>query len=783
VQIAVAQPKPGYDPTSTHIFPAGGQRGTTVPVRVGTECAPPKTHFMITGAGLHASDTLGPELKFAGEPSPRRLPTEIPITYPREWSTEVTISADAPPGAVFWRLHGGAGGTASRPFVVGDLPEHVESESNSVPNRAEPVELPITLNGQINGERDVDYYRFSVAAGEVVSCEVVARRLGSPLDPLVALFKADGTRVSADETFVGNDPVTVFRATDGGEYLLRMANVSLHGSPACVYRVNLVQQPWVRYAFPPSGQAGREQSVALHAIGGDGTLVVLDATIAFPEDAGPFEYRHPDLAGSLMLASEPAPVVTESEANDTLDSAPEISFPALIDGRLMVAADQDWFRFTAKKSEAYTLTCEPFPRGGQCLPNLALTDAEGNELSVARSVEARDGICRLEWSPPANGQYGVRVRDLRHGAVGGADFIYRLRIGVAEPDFALRLAPDNINLSPGTSAEFEVKLQRYGKFVDPVELRFEGIPDGVSVESTSIAANTDSVKVKLTTTEDVRVGSSVIRLIGRAKVNDDMVERIALATHLGVDSEGVSVGSPTVDRCHLTIRHKPVFRLYCAEAYQYAHRGTVYPYLMDVERLDGFDGEVVLQIGDRQNRDLDSVEMIETIVPPKQSEIMMPIYLPETMHINVQSQSQLYTQGYAIFTDKHGEQQSVLVLAEKRNMIRTMPPVAKLETIDRRLEVEPGGTVTCRLRLERTSNFPDAVELELVAPMPAGITADPARIAAGQEEGEIAIRVSDNAACAEPITLKFRATGKLTPQMLVVSEDAAELSVRPGQPE
>ena len=31
---AAAQPKPGYDPSSTHIFPAGGQRGSQVEGRL-----------------------------------------------------------------------------------------------------------------------------------------------------------------------------------------------------------------------------------------------------------------------------------------------------------------------------------------------------------------------------------------------------------------------------------------------------------------------------------------------------------------------------------------------------------------------------------------------------------------------------------------------------------------------------------------------------------------------------------------------------------------------------
>jgi len=50
-QFSFAQQVP-TDPTSSHIFPAGGQRGTKVAVRVGGECLPPMTRFRLVGTGL-----------------------------------------------------------------------------------------------------------------------------------------------------------------------------------------------------------------------------------------------------------------------------------------------------------------------------------------------------------------------------------------------------------------------------------------------------------------------------------------------------------------------------------------------------------------------------------------------------------------------------------------------------------------------------------------------------------------------------------------------------------
>ena len=183
---AVAQPKPGYSPSSTHIFPAGGQRGTTVQVRVGTECTPGGTEFLVYGQGVQAGARLDTRLpRHLGEPDPRRKPTEVPITYPREWKQEIRIADDAPLGQALWRISCAQGGTATRPFLVGDLPEHIERESNSTPSRAEPLKLPVTLNGQIYGERDVDFFRVPLRANDVLVCDVMAGRIGSRLDPII----------------------------------------------------------------------------------------------------------------------------------------------------------------------------------------------------------------------------------------------------------------------------------------------------------------------------------------------------------------------------------------------------------------------------------------------------------------------------------------------------------------------------------------------------------------------------------------------------------------------
>lgn len=774
---AWAQPKPGYDPSSTHIYPVGGQRGTKVAVRVGTECAPPLTRFHIEGVGVTAPEFLKDYAPFVGEVSLRRVPTEIPITYPREWTSEINVDSESATGTVFWHLSSAQGGTASRPFVIGDLPEFIERESNSKPKLAEVLTLPITVNGQIYGERDVDYFRFSANKGDVISCEMVARRLGSVLDPVVELLDADGNSLEVDEAHRGDDPVLVLRVPKNGEYLLRIANVTFHGSAACVYRVNLTKKPFLLYSFPAGGQAGTDQELRLFVLNGTGQADETTAVASLPKTAAQkWTYRSEHFSGSISLDVNPLKSSIEQGENNSLEVAESLSIPQTLHGRLLEANDQDWFAFTAAKGQQYTLTCRSARPTSECLPTIALVNSDGKELAVATSVEAADGVCRLNWTAPQDGSFAIRVRDLRFGVRGGPEFTYQLSVAPAAEDFELRLATDNISVTQGGEANIDVNLLRTGGLAGPVELKLEGLPDGITVEGATIPANAASGKIKLKVGDDVLATNWSLKLTGTTKIGDRLIEHIATAPHLGVDSEGVSVGPATVDRLHVAVRHKPVFRLYCAEAYQYAHRGTVYPYGMEIERLDGFDGEIVVQRGDRQNRDMDGVEFLTTTVPPAVTEFMMPIYLPETMHINVQSQSQLYTQAYSLFTDKHGQKQSVLVLSEKRNMIRTLPPVVKLKAVDKTVNGRRGETVVCRLELERTSNFLGPMQVTLANATDANCSAEPITIPARATEAKFALSLNTQIN-ADSCPICFRAVGELSPGTKVVTEAEVMLHI------
>jgi hypothetical protein len=775
---ALGQSVPSKEPSSTHIFPAGGRRGTVVPVRVGAECLPPGAKLHVWGGGVKGSPTLEQRAVARYTPAPRRPPEDAnPITYPKEWQGKIEIDPNASLGTRSWRVTCGWGGTRVRPFLVGDLPEFIEVEPNSDPAHANRVTLPVTVNGQIAGERDVDCFVFAAEAGAVVVCDVLANRIGSPLDPVVEIRDGRGRRVEVQEVRIGNDPVIAFRAGHKGDYVLQIAHVGLQGGPHFVYRINISTASFVHFAFPPNGVAGETRDVQLFTLAGTGGYRVIKEKVTFPKVTGPFEFRSA-VAGinPVSLICGDGPELVEPDSH-TAGAMTELKVPAAVNGRFANRSAESCFRFTAKKDSAYTIVCEPFPpRISAAVPVVVLQDASGRRLAYANGVDSSSHRCRLEWKAPADGVYRLCLRDLQFGSGGGPDFLYRLAIRPAQPDFELRLASDYLNVTQGGRAEIDLLVRRTGGFTGPIDVSAAGLPSGVRLEPVRVAENQVRMKLSVVVQDETRPADTNVRLTGTAVIGGKQCWRIASAGDVG----DASTVLPRSDTLHLTVQHKPLFRLYCNEAYQYGHRGTIYPYRMQIERLNGFKGKIVVQICDRQVQDLDGIEIVETVVSTEANEFDNLVYLPETMHVGVQHHCRPYAQGYALFVDRWGQQQSIMAISEKRCMIRTLPPVVKLRAKDESIVAKPGAVMSCKLELERTSNFTGPMELVLVGSGPeSGFTADPVHVAANQTAAVVKVHVG-KAVKPREVVLQFRALGKLAGATTVVTETS--LSVKLTSP-
>jgi len=110
----------------------------------------------------------------------------------------------APPAGAIPGLHsiaaGRLGNASNRvPFALDRLPEITEREPNSAATAAQPVTLPVIINGRIDRPDDADVFQFTGKTRDTVVVEVQARRLESPLDSVIKLTDAAGKLIAFND--------------------------------------------------------------------------------------------------------------------------------------------------------------------------------------------------------------------------------------------------------------------------------------------------------------------------------------------------------------------------------------------------------------------------------------------------------------------------------------------------------------------------------------------------------------------------------------------------------
>jgi hypothetical protein len=151
---------------------------------------------------------------------------------------EVTVPEDAPPHAVTLSVITPAGESLPHKLMVDDAQVVSEREPNDGFREAQTITLPATVAGAIQASQDVDVFRFEGKAGQQITCEVLASRLGSPLDASLTLYDAAGAVLAhADDTSGGRDPIVTFTLPKPGTYYLGLIDADDRGGPSHVYRL------------------------------------------------------------------------------------------------------------------------------------------------------------------------------------------------------------------------------------------------------------------------------------------------------------------------------------------------------------------------------------------------------------------------------------------------------------------------------------------------------------------------------------------------------------------
>jgi hypothetical protein len=130
-----------------------------------------------------------------------------------------------------------SGATNARPFFVSDLPAVRQSSGNQTQAAAQTVPFPGLVNGRIRGAGVAaarDFYRFRLDKNQKVVLEVFSRRVGTPMDPEIALYDDKGNLLQVDDDARGRD-CRIERDLPAGEFTVQVRDIDDRGGPEYPY--------------------------------------------------------------------------------------------------------------------------------------------------------------------------------------------------------------------------------------------------------------------------------------------------------------------------------------------------------------------------------------------------------------------------------------------------------------------------------------------------------------------------------------------------------------------
>jgi hypothetical protein len=508
-------------PHIAYVFPAGGQRGTTVEVTAGGQGLLDVASIRISGEGVEA--------------------TVAKTIDDKKLSLSVTIADDAPLGERDLRIVTPGGASNRVRFIVGQLPEVNEVEPNSRMTQAQRLpSLPVMVNAQILGG-DIDYYRFPAKAGQVLVLHVQARALlpfiadAVPgwLQPTLTLYDSGGRQlVYADDFRFDPDPLLFFTVPKDGEYIAEVKDALFRGRDDFVYRLSIGELPFITHLYPLGARCGTTTQIELHGANLPEPVVSLDLSNDCPLRRAISVTANDLTSNVLLLATGELEEVAESEPNDTQAQADKVKVPVTINGRIDRPGDCDFFTFRGQAGQELIIDVCARRLGSPLDSVISVLNPKGaviarndDTVDPAEPMVTHHADSRLVWKCPAAGEFAVRIVDMQ--GKGGGEYGYRLTIAPPRPDFAVRILPDNPRIAPGDTAVLTAEIIRNDGFDGEVHLSDAGLPNGWLLRAATIPSKETQVRFSLTAPAGAESGLMSPTILGTATIADREVVREA----------------------------------------------------------------------------------------------------------------------------------------------------------------------------------------------------------------------------------------------------------------
>jgi hypothetical protein len=433
-----------------------------------------------------------------------------------EVTWRLKVPADVPVGIHGLRVAGPSGVSSLKLIMVDDLPS-VTAAGNTAIDKAQEIAPLTAVDGAI-ANLSRNYYRIKVAAGQKLSFEVVARRLGSALDPLLRILDANGRELtySDDEPGLRGDARLHYTFATAGDYVIEVRDIRYQGGAGHFYRLRVGDFPCLSSPYPMGVTRGSVAKVTFVGpdTGGVGAVEVRAPSkpeITWVNVAA----RRPNgkSSGFAMLRIEDGPVAVEAEPNNELAKGTKVELGHSLNGRIESPGDVDHFTFAAKKGQKFRFSAVTRRQGSPTSAYLRLLKADGGQVAAKEDFGVGDAF--FDYTFPADGDYTLAVEELHRR--GGVAFAYRVEAQPITPTFDLTAAADTVNVGAGSTAMVTVNVVRRG-YNGPIQISATNLPTGVISNPTIAGPGIKSVVLTISSGAETAAGTFVpVQIVGRGK--------------------------------------------------------------------------------------------------------------------------------------------------------------------------------------------------------------------------------------------------------------------------
>ncbi|MBI5757770.1 MAG: PPC domain-containing protein [Planctomycetales bacterium] len=635
-------------PRLTRLTPPGGQRGTTVEVFFNGRYLekPQEVLFYepgITVESIEALEETDPNAnrgQGGGRGDGRNAGPRVRV--------KLKLADDCPLGPHGLRLRTSNGISDYQRFSVGPFPTVEEAEMSQNRNQirndtretAQSVPVNSTVLGRMNDPTDLDLYRIEVKAGQRVSAEIEAARLGVDRglpDLHVTILDADGKRLleADDSALFVQDPIASLVADRDGIYFVQVRH-SIYNAANETYRLHVGTFSRPTGLYPAGGQAGTDLTVKVL---GD-PQGPWNTTVSLPANrSGDFAFVAVDPEINVpaptpnKLRISPFQNVLESDSNDTpeaIASATAVELPVAFNGIIEQPGDVDCFRFQAKKGDRFKIHCLANAFGSPLDPTIWIKSLNGKSGGpTVRATDSRPnqlgyppagGLNRdtldpvIEFTVPADGEYVLGVEDDRGN--GGPDFVYRVECQLDVDTVLTYIPPEPENqFTPQVRQAIAVPAgNRYNTqiaifnsnrpFNGELEVVAVGLPEGVTMTAPRLTPGMTRVPVVFEAAADTKPQAALIDLIVRPAVDGD---KPALASGYRQTIPMNAYGNNDfylhliVDKLAFVVTEAAPFSIEVDSPKSALVQNGEMPIKFTIRRTDGFDGPVTVSMEWRPN--------------------------------------------------------------------------------------------------------------------------------------------------------------------------------------